>query len=202
MNYYGKAQKVAERILEAFKSGNVAKAVAPIFVRRKDNVPCRSWSWGNQLLTILNGTRDARGIKQWNCVGRKVKKGSISFEILVPLCRNVTVVDEHTGEEREVSVLYGFSTAPVFPIECTEGDDLPKADPEVEQWMNSLPLRDLARSWGLKVEMYDGHDHGALGCYLRGREIALGVKNLSTWAHELIHAADDRLGHLTERGQH
>jgi hypothetical protein len=25
---------------------------------------------------------------------------------------------------------------------------------------------------------------------------------VSTWAHELIHAADDRLGNLTERGQH
>ncbi len=25
---------------------------------------------------------------------------------------------------------------------------------------------------------------------------------MATWAHELIHAADDRLGALTERGQH
>ena len=31
---------------------------------------------------------------------------------------------------------------------------------------------------------------------------ALGVENLSTWAHELVHAADDRLGQLKERGQH
>ena len=29
--------------------------------------------------------------------------------------------------------------------------------------------------------------------------IALGVENLSTWSHELIHAADDRLGTLTKR---
>jgi hypothetical protein len=28
------------------------------------------------------------------------------------------------------------------------------------------------------------------------------VENLSTWSHELIHAADDRLGHLEEKGQH
>ena len=202
MNYYGKAQQVAERILEAFKAGNVAKAIAPMFVRRKDNVPCRSWSWGNQLLTILNGTRDARGIKQWNHVGRKVKKGSRSFDIFVPLCRNVNVTDKDTGEQKEVSVLYGFSTAPVFPVECTEGDELPNADPEVDQWINSLPLLEVARSWGLKVDVHDGRDRGAHGYYLRGREIALGVKNLSTWAHELIHAADDRLGNLTERGQH
>ncbi len=35
-----------------------------------------------------------------------------------------------------------------------------------------------------------------------GTAIALGVKNLSTWAHELIHAADHRNGKLTELGQH
>jgi len=202
VNYYGKAQAVAERILDAFRTGNIAKAIAPIFVRRKDKVPCRSWSWGNQLLCILQGTSDARGIRQWNSVGRSVKKGSRSFDILVPLCRKAMVTDAQTGREKEVSVLYGFSTAPVFPVECTEGDELPVDDPEVAQWMNSLPLLEVARSWGLKVDIYDGRDRGAKGCYLRGREIALGVKNLSTWAHELIHAADDRLGHLTERGQH
>ena len=31
---------------------------------------------------------------------------------------------------------------------------------------------------------------------------AIGVENLATWAHELIHAADDRNGTLKERGQH
>jgi hypothetical protein len=40
------------------------------------------------------------------------------------------------------------------------------------------------------------------GYYRPGSAIALGVENLSTWAHELMHAADDRLGNLTERGQH
>jgi len=28
------------------------------------------------------------------------------------------------------------------------------------------------------------------------------VENLATWAHELIHAADDRLGNMIETGQH
>ncbi len=42
----------------------------------------------------------------------------------------------------------------------------------------------------------------ALGKYRLGQSIVLGVENLSTWAHEMIHAADDRLGNLKERGQH
>ena len=38
-----------------------------------------AWS---QLVAALSGTVDARGIKQWNTVGRKVKKGSHALWIL------------------------------------------------------------------------------------------------------------------------
>ena len=202
MKYYGRAEGVAEKIVEAFKSGNIPKALAPVFVRRKDGVPCRAWSWGNQLICILNGTQDARGLKQWNTVGRTVKKGSKCFDILVPLMKTVTAKDTETGEEKKVQVLYGFGTAPVFSIDCTEGAELPKVDVEVTQWMNSLPLIEVARSWGLDVDAFNGLTGAPKGKYARKRAIALGVKNLATWAHELIHAADDRLGNLTERGQH
>ncbi|MDD5356580.1 MAG: hypothetical protein PHS53_00315 [Candidatus Pacebacteria bacterium] len=202
MKYYGRAEETAQKILDAFMRGDVAKAIAPIFVRRKDCVPCRSWSWGNQLLCALNNTNDARGMRQWNAVERTVKKGAKSFDILVPMTKAVKVKDEETGEEKEVPVLFGVRTAPVFAIEVTEGAAIPPADPEVLQWINSLPLLDVARAWGLNVEAFNGKEGGALGKYVRGQQIALGVKNLSTWAHELIHAADDRLGHLIERGQH
>ncbi len=37
--FYGKAEQAARTIVEAFESGNLPKALAPI--RRKDNVPCR-----------------------------------------------------------------------------------------------------------------------------------------------------------------
>jgi len=69
------------------------KALAPVFIRRKDGVTCRAWSWGNQLLCVLNGTSDARGICQWNDAGRKVIKGSKAFDILVPLTKTVTAID-------------------------------------------------------------------------------------------------------------
>jgi len=61
MQYVGKAVDVAATIIEAFQTGNLPKAMAPIFIRRKDGVPCRSWSWGNQLLCVIYGTSDARG---------------------------------------------------------------------------------------------------------------------------------------------
>ena len=202
MHYYGRAEAVAEQIVEAFKAGNIPKALAPVFINRKDGVPCRKWSWGNQLLCILYGTQDARGIKQWNAAGRKVKKGSKCFDILVPLMKTITAKDPDTGEERKIEVLRGFGTAPVFPVECTEGADLPKVDEEVTRWINSLPLIEVARTWGLDVDAYNGLAGVPKGKYARKQAIALGVKNYATWAHELIHAADDRLGNLTERGQH
>jgi hypothetical protein len=201
MQYSGKAMDVATQILEAFQSGNLPKALAPIFIRRKDGVPCRSWSWGNQLLCVIYGTADARGIRQWNECGRWVKKGSKAFDILVPLMKPATIIDEDTKQEKRIEVLFGFKTAPVFAVECTDGKAI-EQDQEVLQWINTLPLVDVARSWGLNVDAFNGIEGKALGKYFKDEAIGLGVKNLSTWAHELLHAADNRLGNLTEKGQH
>ena len=100
MKYFGRAEQAASHIVDAFKSGNLPKALAPIFIRRKDGVPCRAWSWGDQLLCNLYGTQDARGFKLWNNVGRKVKKVSKCFITLVPRFRTVTMKDPSTGEDR------------------------------------------------------------------------------------------------------
>ena len=75
MQFYGKAEQSAKRILSLFESGDVPAALAPIFIRRKDAVPCRAWSWSNQLLTALAGHDDARGFRQWQGVDRHVCKG-------------------------------------------------------------------------------------------------------------------------------
>ncbi len=195
MKFYRKAESAATLILEAFRSENLPKALAPIFVNRKDDVPCRRWSWSNQLLAALSGTGDARGYRQWETVGRHVKKGSKSFPILCPCIRKFE--DKETGEEK--AAIYGFTSAPVFRLEDTEGDPLPGPDPETVAWLESLPLRDVAESWGVSVDCFNGKGSGRLGSYRYGdtTAIALGVKNLSTWAHELVHAADDRARTIT-----
>jgi len=202
MQFYRKAESAASQILEAFQTGNLPQALAPIFIRRKDNVPCRAWSWSNQLLAALNGTSDARGYRQWQEVGRQVMKGEKSFPILVPIVKKGTTENRETGQEEETTYLAGFTSAPVFGIGQTEGDPLPAADPEVTTWLDSLPLLEIAREWGLSVDTYNGRPGAPLGKYRHGQGIALGVQNLSTWAHEMCHAADDRLGNLQERGQH
>ena len=59
----------------------------------------------------------------------------------------------------------------------------------------------MARSWGLAVAAHSYEvRQGRLGYFAEGLGISLGVRNLSTWAHELIHAADARL-RTSERGK-
>ncbi len=74
---------------------------------------------------------------------------------------------------------------------------------KAERFIDELPLIGVARAWGLTVKSYSRKTGGAQGWFRRDTgAIAIGVENLATWAHELIHAADHRLGTLKERGQH
>ena len=91
MKLYGKhAQEVANRIVEAFRHPDeLPKVLAPIFIRRKDDVPCRKWSWHNQLIVALHGTMDARGVNQWRTVHRHLNKGCQAIWILAPCLQPV-----------------------------------------------------------------------------------------------------------------
>ncbi len=198
--YHGRAEEAAARILAAFEAGNLPKALAPVFIHRRDDVPCRQWSWANQLLTALMGYSDARGFRQWQAVGRSVKKGEKGFPIMVPMVGKRETTNE-AGEKGEAKFLRGFSHTTVFGYQQTEGAELP-GNAENTAFIDGLPLIDVARAWGLNVETYTGKAGRAQGWYRHGQAIALGVENLSTWAHELMHAADFRLGQLKEAGQH
>ena len=197
MKFYGKAEQVADQVLELFRHPNqLPEAIAPIFIRRNHDVPCRSWSWSNQILTALAGTSDARGFRQWKQVNRHVKKGAKAFNILAPCSKKMTQTDKETGQDKESMILFGFKSVPVFRFADTEGEALQNSDDDAQKFIESLPLLGVARAWNLSVESYNGRKESALGWYRGGSGIALGVENLSTWTHELIHAADDRLGKL------
>lgn len=206
MKWTDKAKEAADKIVETFKNGELPQTLAQIFITRNDDIPSRLWSWNNQFIQAIHGTADARGFKQWNEVGRKVKKGSKSFCILGPIV--VTRKDENEPDKERKAVV-GFRAIPVFSIQDTEVFDAElwekhnEADAESERFLDALPMRNVAEKFGLSVTSYSGKTQGARGWYSRSnRTIALGVENLATWAHELVHAADDRLGNLTEAGQH
>ena len=198
MKLKGKAKQVAEEILDAFKRGDVPKALAQIFIHREMDCPAQKWSWRNRLLAALHGHYDARGFRQWKQVSRSVKKGSKAFYILAPW----TVKAKEDDPENDVKAgdhrVIGFLSVPVFGYSQTDGEPLPGAEDEAA-FIDALPLVDVARKWDLTVATFNGADAGKLGCYRHGESIALGVENRSTWAHELIHAADDRRGSITRK---
>lgn len=195
-------RRVAEQILAAFEAGTVPAACAQIFIRHTpdDSRPCARWSWRNQLLAALLGHHDARGFRQWQEVGRHVRKGERAFHILAPSLRKAEFAGDEPQDEPEL-VVAGFVCVPVFGYSQTEGEPLPGAE-EQAAFLSALPLVEVARSWGLQVSTFAAEGSGTLGYYRPGQGIAVSVENLSTWAHELVHAADDRRGTLVRgRGQ-
>jgi hypothetical protein len=119
MQLYGKAEEVGNKILEAFQSGRIPQAIAPVFIRRKDQVPCRAWSWNNQLIVALMGHEDARGFRQWKEVNRQVRAGEKAFHILIPLTKKVEV-----GEDGKAGVVtYGSR------LRLSSATARPKANP-------------------------------------------------------------------------
>jgi hypothetical protein len=76
-----KVQEVAQQILDAFKAGTIPSALAQIFLHHKSNSdsPASRWSWRNQLIAAIAGHFDARGFRQWQQVGRSVRKGERAF---------------------------------------------------------------------------------------------------------------------------
>ena len=209
MKFYGKSHEVATAIVDRFETGDVPAALATVFVHRDDNVPCRAWSWNNRFIVAIHGTADARGFNQWKEVGRSVSKGAKAMHILAPciVAKKASDASEE-GDEASRGVLVGFRAVPVFALQSTDvrdpdaWDKANAGNAAEEKRLADLPLRAVADSWGLKVSSYAGRDGSAYGWYRHGEAIALGVENLVVWAHELVHAADDRLGTLTKgRGQ-
>lgn len=204
MKFYGRAKQVTESIMQAFQEGRIASPLATIYLRRNDHIPMGQWSALNQLSCLLAGCLDARGYEQWRQVGRFVRKGeNAQAHILIPLMRKADDGDDESGR-----ALYGFKSCPVFDVSQTDGEPLPdeQASHPHQAFLDALPLVDVAKAWNLHLDTYSGRDSRAKGYFVRrasGKSsILLGVENINTWLHELVHAADYRCGNLTENGQH
>ena len=187
-----------EGMLKMFETGTMPEKVAFSIIRKhkKDVVPAMKWSLGNQMLMLLGGTADARGFKQWQQAGRKVKKGAKAIYIMGPLSKKITEIKN--GKEEEKIIIYGFRPIPVFRYEDTEGDAVPKFDYRPDE----IPrFYDVAGKIGVKVE-YDGITRNALGSYCsRNKKITLYSKDDAVYYHELAHAADDYLHDTSKDGK-
>jgi len=106
------------------KKGNIPKALAVATIPPQADIPSAKWSVGNRVLQFLADTSDARGFRQWQNAGRKVKKGAKAFCILGPNSRVIKETDDN-GEKIEKTIVTGFHAIPVFRAEDTDGEPLP-----------------------------------------------------------------------------
>jgi len=194
MKFTGKSEEIAQKLVALFKSGSPGEAVANLFLQGSGK-HCDGYSWNNRLLVALSGYTDAMGFKQWKAKGRTVKKGEKALYILAPLACKGKRKDSQ-GVEKEYQFIRGFRGVPVFGYEQTEGDELTFESQDNEH-LSTLPLLNVAKEWGIKVGSYNGQGKSAAGWFEpTSLSIMLGVKNISTWLHELVHAAEFRFGTL------
>lgn len=181
-----KSEEALKRVIEVFESENIPQAIA-ISTFPPADLPMEKWSRSNQILAIAQGTYDARGFKQWQDVGRSVKKGSKAIAILAPSYKTFwsTIEDEETGEKKKVKkkVLMGFYGIPVFRYEDTEGNELEYKNIELPE----MPLMIVAEKLGLQVSAMPG-GKPYLGYYRHNTEIKLCTDDESVFYHELAHA--------------
>ena len=194
-------------VLELFRDPErLPAAVAQtLIVRQAGESPMSAWSLPNQLLCVLAGTDDARGIRQWNEVGRRVKKGARALRILAPRTRKISDTDE-SGNEVERVVTVGFVAVPVFGYEDTEGAPIERPDYRPAEFP---PLYEVAERLGVSVAYEAARTDfasvavgrgGYRGAYEPSADrIVLASHDVRTFFHELAHAAHARV--LKSRGE-
>lgn len=173
-------KETLDGIIARFESGDVPKAIAYAMLP-VPNVPSANWSLLNRMIMAMSGTFDARGIRQWNSVGRKVKRGAKALYILVP-----RFFKQQTKYGDEEEILAGFMARPVFKVQDTEGEPLDYGLPEVPP---DLPLRERAEEWGISVHAVPG-PWRFQGCFYQEKKwIVLATPEETIFFHELSHAA-------------
>ena len=204
-----RAQETLTQLVEAFKSGELAAQLATIARIKRDPSdaapPSARWSMMNNLLMILSGTDDARGIRQWNKAGRKVRKGTHALYILAPKMvskkqAKTELFDAEITDAGPDKICIGFCGVPVFRLEDTDGPEIPRFDytpPEPP------PLAEVAAAMGISVEYLPANTNSGNGYYTKSDatapRIALMTHESRTFFHELAHAAHDKIGLLRGR---
>jgi len=182
-----------ERLLDTFESGKLPAAIARTIIEEQEiDKPSNKWSLGNKLIMRLHGTNDARGYRQWEEVGRHVRKGAKAFYILGPVYKTIKVTEKETDEfgnevevEKEKKVLVGFKEIPVFAYEDTEGKELPQPDYKPA---TMPPLAPVAQKYGVRVA-YGPFAGRFYGYYQPAtNSIMLCTHDVDVFFHELAHA--------------
>jgi antirestriction protein ArdC len=187
------ATRILDNLVKEITTDRIATFVRGRLFGQNIEIPCHNWSILNQFAMMCGGTFDARGFRQWEAVGRSVKKGSKALYILVPFAVNKKKDEEAKSADEEKSakkhLATWFKAMPVFRVEDTEGKELDYKIRLSEFNPDTLPLIDVARTLGIEVKAVLTHDKG--GFFMpRENVIYMGSNNHRTFLHELSHALD------------
>ena len=195
-------QATVDALFEVFQTQNFPESLSYTIIRKNEAdtpVPFDSYSLMNKLIAIfVGGTYDCRGYKQWQQVGRHVKKGAKSFKIIAPLMRKTKKTNPSTGVEEETVVVYGFRAVSVFADHQTEADN-PDNDKltqfSYEPDPDKLPyFLNVAEAMGLTVRWQPLGNQGALGWYRPSdKSITMTSYDFLNFFHELAHAVHDTI---------
>ena len=151
--------------------------------------PSEKWSITNRLCIRLQDTNDARGYKQWQEVGRRVKKGAKAIHILGP--RYMTIPKKEAQKEGKPDTykkMIGFFAIPVFRYEDTDGKPLPQYKPKNQphpDLMKLIKKRDIKLEWKNTIQGEGGYVQPA------ANQIVLCSEDFEVLAHELVHMYDN-----------
>lgn len=195
-------QKAVNDVLELLKDPDSLDMIPRSCIEVPPNAP-PSWNWSvmNNLIMHCCGTKDARGYRQWEAMGRTVKKGSWSVQIFAPVFTKVPKkVKNKMGVEETVmiNIITGFKAIDVWRYEDTEGQPLPVIDFKPAA---PPPLFNVALKWGLDVKWKAKLDD-YFGYFSQDKkEIVLASHDWQVFFHELAHAAHAKIDKLNG-GQH
>ena len=189
-------------VLDSFKDPDSLDHIPRTYIKLPpDAPPCWGYSMTNQLLIKLARTEDARGPRQWEAMGRTIKKGAKPFEITAPLMGVGTkkVKDKNGNEVTErYEFLKGFKGISVYRYEDTEGKPLPVINFKPPE---PPPLLEVAQYWGLNVK-WAAKLSDYYGYFAEDKkEIVLQSHDWQVFFHELSHAAHAKFRKLNG-GQH
>lgn len=184
-------REIIDNVLQDFQTPESLDRIALHIIPPTDR-PCGKWSFLNRWIVRVTKSDDARGMKQWMAVERRVTKGAKAVFILAPLFVMNKKVDKNTGEQKEGKILIGFKRIPVYRIEDTNGKpvEYPGTTPTT-----TPPLLGVAKAWGLDVKYAPIlQDYGAAGWFTDDGHIVLGSHDPHIFFHELAHAAHQKVG--------
>lgn len=181
-----------DAVIEQFKTGDLSPIIKRTLLIMPAELPAANWTYANAVLAYMTTkyNSDCRGFKQWQEVGRKVKKGSRAGYIFKP--KTLKHPEETDKDGNPLVIVTGFQPIPVFGYDATEGDDLPAEQmPTVSAPPN---LAEVAEKLGVSIRYDWFPDQDALGQYFQNRkEIHLYTDQEDVWWHELAHAAHHKI---------